>query len=73
MVIIMSPPWKGRETYCVSILRLSIGLSVTKSCLRYNLITFTDISKKLHTSKDVSCKRTITLACLFFQIIPLVA
>ena len=30
-------------------LRLSVCLSVTKSCPLYNLITVTDISTKLHT------------------------
>ena len=49
-VLIMSPPCKGRETYCFSpCLCPSICLSVTKLCPLYNLITVTDISMKLHT------------------------
>ena len=47
---IMSPPGKGRETYCSSpCFCLSVWLSVTKSCLLHNVITVTDISMKLHT------------------------
>ena len=47
-------PCKGRETYCFSpcvclCVCLPVCLSVTKSCPLYNLITFTDISMKLHT------------------------
>ena len=50
----MSPPWKGRETYCFSpsvslSVCLSVCLSVTKSCSLYNLITVRDILMKLHT------------------------
>ena len=46
----MSPPCKGRETYCFSPgVCGSVCLSVTKLCRLYNLITVTDISKKLHT------------------------
>ena len=46
----VSPPCKGRETYCFSpCVCLSVRLSVTKSCPLYNLITVTDISMKLHT------------------------
>ena len=51
----MSPPCKGRETYCFSpcvcgSVRLWVCLSVRhKSCPLYNLITLTDISTKLHT------------------------
>ena len=51
----MSPPCKGRETYCFPLASVcvSVGLwvclSVTKSCPLYNLITVTDISMKLHT------------------------
>ena len=76
--IIISPPWKGWETYCFSLcvcLCPSVYLSVTKSCLLYNLITVRDISTKLLTfckahSDNVSCTRTILLACM--QIIFLV-
>ena len=61
---IMSPPCKGRETYCfppgvcgsvyLSVclcvcVCLSVCLSITKSCPLYNLITVTNISAKLHT------------------------
>ena len=45
--VIMSLPWKGRETYCFSI--ASVRLCVTKSCRLYNLKTVRDISTKLHT------------------------
>ena len=52
---VMSPPCKGRETYCFSPwVCVSVGLWVClsvrhKSCPLYNLITVTDISTKLHT------------------------
>ena len=50
LVLIMSPPCKGWETYCFSpCVCGSVCLSVTKSCPLYNLITVTDISTKQHT------------------------
>ena len=47
-----NPSCKGRETLFFPLrlsVHLSVCLSVTKSCLLYNLITVSDISTKLHT------------------------
>ena len=68
-LVITSPHWKGRETCCFP-LPPPVCLSVTKSCPLYNLITIRDILTKFHTLVDVICKRTITLACLFFKLFP---
>ena len=69
--VIMSPPWKGRETYCFS---PYVPLSVTKSCLLYNLKPFKIFKQtsnicKAH-SDDVSCTRTITLLWIFLELFP---
>ena len=49
--VIMSPPVRvGRHiVFPLASVCLCVCLSVTKSCPRYNLITVTDISTKLHT------------------------
>ena len=52
--------------------RLSVGLSLTKLCPLYNLIADRYFNETSYTCKehsdDVSCTRTIALACLFFKL-----
>ena len=52
-------------------LLLSVGLSVTKSCSLYNLITVKDISTKLHAFIKHNQTTYAYLACLFFKLSPL--
>ena len=78
IIIIMSTPWKGYETYCFSPLRPSVCPSIHLS-VRHKIVSalyldnrlryFSKISYicKVHWD-NVSCTRTITLLWIFIEL-----